>query len=200
MNLCLCGVLIGLNNTMFRAKQDNNVVPFNNSYDLFKEVYNEQVDSLYAFVLKKVKNPELAQDIVQDTFLKFWDNRNALNPEANLQAYLFTIAHHLIIDMFRKEVKEITIDQYVSLYGAINENKTADSDILYKDVLQYVESSKTKLPSRACERQGNDDKRNITKPQFVSTNSEKLSYNSIESVEKRTHQRWFYLLVTFFLI
>ena len=53
--------------------------------------------------------------------------------------------------MFRKEVKEITIDQYVSLYGAINENKTADSDILYKDVLQYVESSKTKLPSRACE-------------------------------------------------
>ena len=67
----MCGVLIGLNNTMFRAKQDNNVVPFNNSYDLFKEVYNEQVDSLYAFVLKKVKNPELAQDIVQDTFLKF---------------------------------------------------------------------------------------------------------------------------------
>ena len=53
---------------MFRAKQDNNVVPFNNSYDLFKEVYNKQVDSLYAFVLKKVKNPELAQDIVQDTF------------------------------------------------------------------------------------------------------------------------------------
>lgn len=101
--------------------------------------------------MKKVKNPELAQDIVQDTFLKFWDNRNALNPEANLQAYLFTIAHHLIIDMFRKEVKEITIDQYVSLYGAINENKTADSDIIYKDVLQYVESSKTKLPSRACE-------------------------------------------------
>lgn len=151
MNLCLCGVLIGLNNTMFRAKQDNNVVPFNNSYDLFQEVYNEQVDSLYAFVLKKVKNPELAQDIVQDTFLKFWDNRNALNPEANLQAYLFTIAHHLIIDAFRKEVKEITIDQYVSLYGAINENKTADSDIIYKDVLQYVESSKTKLPSRACE-------------------------------------------------
>lgn len=68
MNLCLCGVLIGLNNTMFRAKQDNNVVPFNNSYDLFKEVYNEQVDSLYAFVLKKLRTQSWLKTLYKTHF------------------------------------------------------------------------------------------------------------------------------------
>lgn len=45
--------------------------------------YNESVeiyaDNLYRFVLMNIKDIEKAKDIVQDTFLKFWEKREPVD-------------------------------------------------------------------------------------------------------------------------
>ena len=64
----------------------------NGSYQAFTQIYEAYADRLYSFVLKQLKNRSLAQDIVQDTFLRLWDNRSQLNSFGNLQAFIFTIA------------------------------------------------------------------------------------------------------------
>ena len=42
----------------------------NGSYQAFTQIYEAYADRLYSFVLKQLKNRSLAQDIVQDTFLR----------------------------------------------------------------------------------------------------------------------------------
>ena len=59
----------------------------NGSYQAFTQIYEAYADRLYSFVLKQLKNRSLTQDIVQDTFLRLWDNRNQLNSFGNLQAF-----------------------------------------------------------------------------------------------------------------
>lgn len=57
-------------------------------------------DNLYRFALKSLRDDERAKDIVQESFLRLWENREAVL-EGKDKSYLFTIAYRLIIDDIR---------------------------------------------------------------------------------------------------
>lgn len=57
-------------------------------------------DNLYRFALKSLRDEELAKDIVQESFLRLWENREAVL-DGKEKSYLFTIAYRLIIDQAR---------------------------------------------------------------------------------------------------
>ncbi len=61
----------------------------------------EQYEKIYTFCYFKVKNTELAEDITQETFLKYFDSAQYLEKGKKL-AFLYTIARNLCIDHFRK--------------------------------------------------------------------------------------------------
>lgn len=55
------------------------------------------------FVLNLTKSPDDAEDILQETFLRIWQTKENLSLETSFKSYLYTIAHNLIIDSFRKK-------------------------------------------------------------------------------------------------
>lgn len=57
-------------------------------------------DNLYRFVLKSLRDTEQAKDIVQESFLRLWENREAV-VDGKEKSYLFTIAYRLVIDSVR---------------------------------------------------------------------------------------------------
>ena len=69
------------------------------------EEYNKCVDlysdNIYRFVLKHLKNGDAAKDVVQDTFTKVWVKKDDIDA-AKAKSYLFTTAHHTLIDVVRK--------------------------------------------------------------------------------------------------
>ena len=65
----------------------------------------EQYDKIYKYCYFKVKNAYLAEDLTQETFLRFFTNHNYISRGKPL-AYLYTIAKNLCIDEFRKKVSE----------------------------------------------------------------------------------------------
>lgn len=71
-----------------------------------KEEYNKSVDkyadNIYRFVLKHLKNGDASKDVVQDTFAKVWERKENISYE-KIRSYLFTTAHHTLIDVIRKE-------------------------------------------------------------------------------------------------
>lgn len=69
----------------------------------FEEVYESESDAIFRFCLVRVSNREQALDIVQETFLRFWQSLLKEKEILNNRAFLFTIAHRLIIDWYRKK-------------------------------------------------------------------------------------------------
>jgi len=57
-------------------------------------------DNVYRFVLKSLRDTEAAKDIVQESFLRLWENREAVIGGKE-KSYLFTIAYRLLVDHVR---------------------------------------------------------------------------------------------------
>ncbi|HPZ60979.1 MAG: RNA polymerase sigma factor [Bacteroidales bacterium] len=82
--------------------------------------YNKSVDKygdrLYAFALKALKDDNMAKDIVQESFLRLWENRDKVK-NSKIKPYLFTIAYHLIVDETRYKKR------FESLYFTNNDEE-----------------------------------------------------------------------------
>jgi len=60
-------------------------------------------DALYAYVLVRVPDQHLAEDIVQNTFLSAWKGRLTYNGQASEKNWLYAICKNKIIDHFRSK-------------------------------------------------------------------------------------------------
>ncbi len=78
-------------------------------------LYDNYADTLYGVAYKVVKDEDLAQDIVQESFVKIWKKSDSYDPsKAKLFTWLFRITRNTAIDKLRsistKSDKEIQID------------------------------------------------------------------------------------------
>lgn len=91
---------------------------------------DEQYDKIYKFCYFKVNNEEIAQDITQETFLKYFEQKTYINRGKPL-AYLYTIARNLCNDYYRKakplELQEN--DAVVTYYNAVDTNLSVQKAI-----------------------------------------------------------------------
>jgi RNA polymerase sigma-70 factor (ECF subfamily) len=62
---------------------------------------------VFAFIMSKIKNRDLTEDIFQDTFIKVINSlqKGKYNEEGKFLPWVMRIAHNLVIDYFRKESK-----------------------------------------------------------------------------------------------
>lgn len=94
-------------------------------------------DSLYRFILKHIKDEAAAQDIVQDTYEKVWRKVNDVE-STNAKSYLFTTAHHTLVDYTRKAKKQ-------GDYNEVIENKLGHEK-QYSDLKEILNMALDKLP------------------------------------------------------
>lgn len=65
--------------------------------------YNEYADALFRYCLVKLPHREQALDVVQEVFVRVWQYLLGDKEISNMKSFLFTTAHHLIIDDYRKK-------------------------------------------------------------------------------------------------
>lgn len=58
---------------------------------------------LYRFALKMLGKREESEDMVQDTFLKLWSNKDKLSEIKNLDAFAMTITRNLCLDRIKSK-------------------------------------------------------------------------------------------------
>lgn len=77
-----------------------------------KEIFEKYYERVYYSAYFMIKDRELAQDIVQETFIKAFKHLHTVEDEQKLGAWLSTIASRTAIDYIRKEKKwnEIVTD------------------------------------------------------------------------------------------
>jgi len=68
---------------------------------------------LKRYSLSKVSNPALAEDLVQDTFLRAWNYLLKGGKVDTMKSFLYQILHRLIIDEYRKGKRTSSLDDLV---------------------------------------------------------------------------------------
>jgi len=69
----------------------------------FSELFGLYGPKIYRFALAYLKSKPDAEELMQDVFLKIWENKENLDPSRNVKAYIFKIAINCIYDFIRKK-------------------------------------------------------------------------------------------------
>jgi RNA polymerase sigma-70 factor, ECF subfamily len=69
--------------------------------DAFKYFFDQYYTDLCNFVLLYVKDKALAEEVVQDIFVYFWESRHKLNISSSVHAYLFSASKYKSLNLIR---------------------------------------------------------------------------------------------------
>jgi len=75
----------------------------------FDILYHRYSQIIYANILKFLKNETSAEDLLQDVFLRIWENRSKIDPEQSFAAFLFTCSRNITFNFKRRLKLEIGI-------------------------------------------------------------------------------------------
>jgi RNA polymerase sigma-70 factor (ECF subfamily) len=81
--------------------------------NLLAQAHEEYRKQLKRYSLSKVSKPELAEDLVQDTFLRAWNYLLKGGKVETMKSFLYQILHRLIIDEYRRGKKTSSLDDLV---------------------------------------------------------------------------------------
>lgn len=76
----------------------------------FKELYQQQVFRLFQFAFSFVKQRQAAEEIVNDVFLKLWQQRDTLHKISNVQVYLYVAVKNTALNYLRATTSYQQID------------------------------------------------------------------------------------------
>ncbi|WP_299666165.1 sigma-70 family RNA polymerase sigma factor [uncultured Polaribacter sp.] len=116
------------------------------AYIYLVDTYNKR---LFGYALTLCRNEEIAQDIIQNVFLKTWEKRKKIHITSSLQNYLFRSVHNEFITLYNKKRSTILLEQkYFESLERVT--KGYDEDFLIK-ALERITIEIENLPFK-CKR------------------------------------------------
>lgn len=77
----------------------------------FEALVREFAPSLYRFALSLVRDPHAAEDLVQETFARAFEQRSRFRGESSEATWLRRILHNLAVDSARRSSHEVLVDE-----------------------------------------------------------------------------------------
>ena len=90
------------------------------------------MDALYNFALRTTNNPDDADDLLQETYMKAYRFFDKFEPGTNCKAWLFRIMKNSFINMYRKSAKEpdkVDFNEVEEFYDSIRAPTSAPHDL-----------------------------------------------------------------------
>ena len=110
----------------------------------FEVLLNRNKDRVYGYIMSKVRDSALANDIFQDVFIKVIKTlkNGRYNEEGKFLPYVLTISHNLVIDHFRRIKKMPTISETSSkredfdIFSVLKRTDDTIEDTLIKEQIE----------------------------------------------------------------
>ena len=92
---------------------NNNIALRQGNHQVYTQVYANYHQPVYEFLQALTRSNEVAEDIAHNVFLEMWENREELDPNKEVQRYLFGVARNLAMRHFRKKKVEDNYFEYM---------------------------------------------------------------------------------------
>ncbi len=101
----------------------------------FEQLYVLYSKRIYQNLLKLVKSEDLAEELLQDIFVRLWEKRATIDIAVSFRSYLFRVMENRVHDFFRKvktdrtlhdHIIRIASEQYTHIEEAVSRNEARD--------------------------------------------------------------------------
>ena len=146
--------------------------------EIFEKIFHMYAQDLKRFLFSKTRDMTLAEDILQDCFLKLWNNCDNVNFET-VKSYLFAVANNTFLNIKKHEKVVRAHEKQVTSHST---NETPEFLMVEQEFLVKIERTINSLPEKQ-------------KEVFLLSRMEKKKYSeiadllgiSVKAVEKRMH-------------
>lgn len=120
--------------------------------DAFDQLLKKYSNKVFAYIIRTVKNEDVANDIFQDTFVKaiLTIKQGRYTENGKFPAWITRIAHNLIIDYYRQTKAENLQSSSISEVDVLNRKElseaTIEEDIISRQLMEDVRSLIKYLP------------------------------------------------------
>lgn len=113
----------------------------------FEAIFRHFSKRLFPFVLKIVKVPELAEELIQDIFVNIWINRKTFADVDHPTSYLFSIATRQSLKYLKKVASDARILKSITNYSDASTNETEER-IIFRESVASIQTAVAQLPEQ----------------------------------------------------
>ncbi|MDO9628315.1 MAG: RNA polymerase sigma factor [Acholeplasmataceae bacterium] len=109
------------------------------NYQSFDDFYNLTKNQVFYSIISVIKDRDLAEDLMQDTYVKFLEKIDQYRDGANPYAYLSTIARNLAINVYNQRKREVYSEELFETLASPEENDDQEDILKILDLLDDSE-------------------------------------------------------------
>ncbi|PXV65033.1 RNA polymerase sigma-70 factor (ECF subfamily) [Dysgonomonas alginatilytica] len=117
----------------------------NDNTEAYRNLYSQFYAPLCMFALRYIQDSRVAEDCVQDVFLKIWKDRQKITISTSVRSYLLTSVRNMCLNLIEKQKLELTYEQYI-----LTNYDEYDAEDLYsvQELTLLIEKAIAKLPEK----------------------------------------------------
>ena len=112
----------------------------------FEQLFLRYGKAMIVFARRIVKDSDIADNVVQDVFIKIWTHRSTLDPSKNIKAYLYKATRNQAINWLRR--KDVERRHAHELQSRKDSAKTPEDEWRRKEVRAAIQDAVQQLPER----------------------------------------------------
>ena len=126
-----------------------NDIALNDSQKSFNELFRIYYQRIYRFVWMHIPNEQDVEDILTEVFSALWENRKDLPLVNNFAAYIYSIARHKIMDMYRTQEKGEPFSLPEEDFNLFSGTTTSPEDnMISQETVDYLNGAVEELPAK----------------------------------------------------
>jgi RNA polymerase sigma-70 factor (ECF subfamily) len=107
----------------------------------FETLYKRHRGALFRFVLRSIKQRSSAEELFQEVWIRVIEARSRYSPQARFTTWLYTIAHNLLVDHWRRKgLSLVQLDEEPAVAAPDNPAKQAEARETLARLLHAIEA------------------------------------------------------------
>jgi RNA polymerase sigma-70 factor (ECF subfamily) len=112
----------------------------------FEEIFRKYREKIYYFAIRYYNSAEDAENVIQDVFIKLWDEREGVKEELSLNNYIYTIAKNHLFNIQRKKINEKAYRSYI--VDHLVQTPNLENELIYADLKVKIDKIIEELPAQ----------------------------------------------------
>ncbi len=112
----------------------------------FEEIFKKYREKVFYFALRYYNSAEDAENIVQDVFIKLWDERKGIIEGLSLSSYIYTITKNHLFNIHRKKINEKAYRNYI--IDHLVQYPNLENELIYADLRANIDKIIDSLPAQ----------------------------------------------------